>query len=431
MSWQFSLFGNIFLGATFLAAVVTYKAWRRSFPGDSFFVFFMASATVWAFTSALEWYVTLSNEKAFWSQISYLGIVNVAPAWFSFSLAYCGYATILTKRNVILFWIIPVVTLLLALSNSFHGLNWPAYRLVEHPLGNYMFYEHGPSFWVLTIYSYILNLLFSIILLRQAKKMFRAYQMQSFILFVSVMIPWIGNALYNTRVVTVIDLTPIAFTITGTLMLWNMKQYRLFDIAPIARETLFTNIRELVVVLDSQNRIIDMNPFALNYFNIARAPVGNNFTEVFSQWKEFSAFLRADNIAELELKYDHQGTTEWFLVTRTPIVGSHSSSTGTLIICRDITQRKRTEHDREHLIDELQEALANVKTLGGLLPICANCKKIRDDEGYWNQVEQYIGKHTDAKFTHGICPECGKKALDEYYRTKDIPGHSSGYRKIQ
>jgi hypothetical protein len=57
----------------------------------------------------------------------------------------------------------------------------------------------------------------------------------------------------------------------------------------------------------------------------------------------------------------------------------------------------------------LQEALANVKSLSGLLPICASCKKIRDDKGYWSQVESYIQKHSDATFTHGMCPECLKK----------------------
>lgn len=67
------------------------------------------------------------------------------------------------------------------------------------------------------------------------------------------------------------------------------------------------------------------------------------------------------------------------------------------------------EQDREKLIKELQDALDNVKVLSGLLPICAGCKKIRDDKGYWAQVEEYVMAHTDAKFTHGLCPECVPK----------------------
>ena len=60
-------------------------------------------------------------------------------------------------------------------------------------------------------------------------------------------------------------------------------------------------------------------------------------------------------------------------------------------------------------IDELHQALNQVKTLHGIVPICANCKKIRDDQGYWNQVEVYVRDHTEAKFSHGICPECMEK----------------------
>ncbi len=82
---------------------------------------------------------------------------------------------------------------------------------------------------------------------------------------------------------------------------------------------------------------------------------------------------------------------------------------------RDITERKRYEEERERLIQALQDALANVKTLKGLLPICAWCKKIRDDKGYWTKVETYIREHSDASFTHGICPECLKRESPETY----------------
>jgi PAS domain S-box-containing protein len=73
---------------------------------------------------------------------------------------------------------------------------------------------------------------------------------------------------------------------------------------------------------------------------------------------------------------------------------------------QDVTPYKEAEAEREHLIVELKDALACVKTLRGLLPICAWCKKIRDDKGYWTQVETYVKEHSDAEFTHGICPEC-------------------------
>jgi PAS domain S-box-containing protein len=80
----------------------------------------------------------------------------------------------------------------------------------------------------------------------------------------------------------------------------------------------------------------------------------------------------------------------------------------------DITARHEAETERERLIQELQLALSRVKALSGLLPICARCKKIRDDQGYWKQVETYIRSHSEATFTHSICPECRHKLYPEF-----------------
>ncbi|MGA2225041.1 MAG: PAS domain S-box protein [Syntrophobacteraceae bacterium] len=88
---------------------------------------------------------------------------------------------------------------------------------------------------------------------------------------------------------------------------------------------------------------------------------------------------------------------------------------GASTIARDITERKQMEIEREKFVSELQEALARIKVLSGLLPICANCKKIRDDQGYWRQIEVYIRDHSDAEFSHGICPGCAKKLYPELF----------------
>lgn len=82
---------------------------------------------------------------------------------------------------------------------------------------------------------------------------------------------------------------------------------------------------------------------------------------------------------------------------------------------RDISERKIAEHEKELLIGQLRTALQNIKTLRGLLPICAWCKKVRDDQGYWKGVEDYIEEHSDAMFTHGICPDCLKKNDPDLY----------------
>jgi len=88
----------------------------------------------------------------------------------------------------------------------------------------------------------------------------------------------------------------------------------------------------------------------------------------------------------------------------------------TCMIFRDISARKLLEEERERLITELRETLGQVKMLRGLLPICASCKKIRDEHGTWNEIESYVRKHSEVNFSHGMCPDCMRGLYPEYYK---------------
>lgn len=111
-----------------------------------------------------------------------------------------------------------------------------------------------------------------------------------------------------------------------------------------------------------------------------------------------------------ELAFHHDtGERRWHLTSKIPLIDAKGKVAGLVGIASDITERKRAQEERERLISVLQSALADVKTLSGLVPICANCKKIRDDKGFWTQVEAYIQERSHARFSHGICPDCMKK----------------------
>ncbi len=118
----------------------------------------------------------------------------------------------------------------------------------------------------------------------------------------------------------------------------------------------------------------------------------------------------------LELEYYRKdGTTVW-MENKYSVIRSESGKPVSILgEGRDITERKRAEKARDELILKLQEALAKVKLLSGLLPICASCKKIRNDKGYWEQTEMYIRDHSEAQFSHGICPDCTEKLYPEVY----------------
>ncbi len=118
----------------------------------------------------------------------------------------------------------------------------------------------------------------------------------------------------------------------------------------------------------------------------------------------------------IEFQLQHrEGRTIWVEATIAFYRDDDGRPLGVVGVARDVTARKQAEEEREELITTLQHTLAEVKTLSGLLPICANCKKVRDDTGYWQQIESYVSQHSQAQFSHGICPDCLKKLYPEEY----------------
>lgn len=115
-----------------------------------------------------------------------------------------------------------------------------------------------------------------------------------------------------------------------------------------------------------------------------------------------------------ELSKGKKGKIQHFIVTAKPLFDSRGKVVGIVESFQEITERKRLEEEREHLIHELKKSLEQVKLLSGFIPICASCKKIRDDQGFWTQVESYISKHSEAQFSHSICPDCCRKLYPEF-----------------
>ncbi len=104
-----------------------------------------------------------------------------------------------------------------------------------------------------------------------------------------------------------------------------------------------------------------------------------------------------------------------------PVFGEKGEVVQMIEYAIDITARKAEEQERERLIAELQDALDKIRTLRGMIPICCFCKQIRDDKGYWQQVENYVSEHSGAEFTHGVCPECLEKHYADLLEEGDVP----------
>lgn len=195
------------------------------------------------------------------------------------------------------------------------------------------------------------------------------------------------------------------------------------------------------LALDLEGKVIIWNRAAAEYTGIsADAILGKGDFEhgipFYGTRRPTLANLLLHPDAETAEKYDHLSEKDGILSaeeTFCPAIGksgayisavasklydAKGNVRGAIQTMRDHTARKLLEQEREGLIKELQTALKEVKTLSGMLPICSHCKKVRDDEGYWNQIENYLQEHTGARFSHGICTDCAEELYgdQEWYR---------------
>jgi PAS domain S-box-containing protein len=187
-------------------------------------------------------------------------------------------------------------------------------------------------------------------------------------------------------------------------------------------ERLFESAPEGIALLDAKGDVHDVNKAFEQMFGFLKAEVvGCNIfdTTIRESEKEealnsLEAVMGGMSIFIETQRTRRDGQKMDVSIIAVPVDESHGEKMA-YVLYRDITQKKKEEREREALIDQLQKALSDVKTLGGLLPICAWCKKIRDDQGYFHQIEAFITNHSAAKFTHGICPDCRAK-LDQEAR---------------
>jgi PAS domain S-box-containing protein len=191
--------------------------------------------------------------------------------------------------------------------------------------------------------------------------------------------------------------------------------------------TLIDSLPDLIYFKDAQGRYILNNRAHLRSMGVERqeevlgkTPFDFHPRDLAQQYHEDERRIVAtgEPLPGREELAFHRDTGEqrWHLTTKIPIKNSKGDVIGFAGISRDITEQKRLQEQRDQYVHELQEALEKVTTLSGLLPICAGCKKIRNDKGYWQQVEGYIMEHSSARFTHGLCPDCLQKMYTEFQK---------------
>jgi len=182
-----------------------------------------------------------------------------------------------------------------------------------------------------------------------------------------------------------------------------------------------TTVREGIVSMDPGDRITYVNDYLCEILGYKREELlGQNFEMLLNaadldDFQQRQSEVRAGSGDQFEGKIlTRSGEEVWAIVSASPIRDAEGEFCGIFGSITNITERKTVETALHQKNIELQEALKQIKTLHGILPICMHCKKIRDDKGYWSQVEVYVRDHTHAEFSHSLCPECMAVYYPEY-----------------
>lgn len=176
-----------------------------------------------------------------------------------------------------------------------------------------------------------------------------------------------------------------------------------------------------ILIANLEERITYVNPSFLRMFEYMdkEEVLGNNVADFFASKEikslaDVAAIIDLTTCATSEFAVVRKDGTRFYVeVSSSNVTNDQGNVVGAMASFVDITRRKQTEMEREDLIHKLQTALDKIKTLRGLVPICASCKKIRDDQGFWHQVEVYVRDHSEANFSHSICPTCAKELYPE------------------
>jgi len=202
-------------------------------------------------------------------------------------------------------------------------------------------------------------------------------------------------------------------------LIQNLSTENTHDILSIVFDAI-NSILSGLIITDLNGVICFANPEFCKMFEYDhKLVIGKDATELFMT-KEVRKI--SDIISIIDISKDDKeefivkksdGSEFIVEITASNVTSATNKILGRVVSFIDITLTKKMENDRENLIVKLQNALDTIKTLKGIIPICSYCKKIRDDNGAWDQMEAYISSHSEAHFTHGICPECNERLLQE------------------
>jgi PAS domain S-box-containing protein len=371
MGWQLTpyLLGLLVAATASLLAGLGLWRTRRNPRSRTGAVLLLASA-VWMTGNALELASIDLPVKIFWDKVQFVGICVIPTAWLVYMLRFTSRDGWVTRRNLVLLGIVPMITLVLAATNEAHSLIWSGCALDTSGHTAIKVDIYGPWLWLFIAYSYI-EIASGLLLLVQALvHSGQLYRWQASGLSLAVLAVWIVSIVSEVvgwRPIPDIDLTPVALAVTVPVLAWGFYRLRQRDIMPVAWEAIVESMQDRVVVVDGQNRILDMNPAAQQLVGRSLSEViGEPVEQMWAEWPGVDTQISSGVATGREVTLGDGDEQRIYDVRSSPLTDWRGRSVSWVVVLRDITERVEAERqvaaslkEKEVLLQEIHHRVKN------------------------------------------------------------------------
>lgn len=366
---QYAVFLFLAPIAFFICGIVLFaiaRSWRASSQdllGRALFLYLVVIVG-FLVTNTCELLAPTAEATLFLAQFDYLFIAFAPVTWFAFVLAYTGRGRWLAPRRFWPFCISPMITNLLVWTNDLHGLVWQHFSF--KPAGPFLALRvgaYGGWFWIHTIYSYSLFLVGAVLVVVAFVRSQRIYRRQAAWVLAGALLPLLVNLVYIFRLVPGLqkDFSPVTFAMAGLAFAIGIFRYRLLDLVPLPRAVLVEELEGGVIVLDQDERIVDLNPAARRVLNLpGEDGIGQQASALLPFWGEITAQSRGERDRPAEWCFEVNGVEHVFELHISPLPGQGRR----LVTLMDITRRKRAQQELERGI---RERTAELRALNATL----------------------------------------------------------------
>lgn len=332
--------------AAIMGGAAVYAWLHRTAPGARVLAVGMLGASWWSLSYAIALSTRDLSGWLFWAKAQHIGVAGLPVALLVFFIQYTGHGRWLTWRKLVLIAAEPAIGVLLTWTNEAHGLIWANVHLVLTPSASLLDLTYGPYFWLYAAYNYVEMGACTFLLLQALVRSYQLLYRQALIMLTGMLLAWAMNLLYlaGWNPIPNLDLTPFGFSLAGLALAWGIFRYRLLDIVPIAREQVIDSMRDAVIVLDAQHRLVDLNPLAQHLLGLSRPlPVGRPAAQLLREWPEALDLCSADGAYHVETRSGAAEAAMYHEWRSSPLIDRRGQTLGCTLVVHDITAGRQAQ----------------------------------------------------------------------------------------